>query len=673
MSAQPSYASLSELEKRAINTIRFLAIDAIQKAKSGHPGLPMGMAGITFRLFTEHLKFNPVNPGWLNRDRFVLSAGHGSALLYALLHLSGYEVSLEDLKNFRQLGSKTPGHPEYGLTPGVEATTGPLGQGISNAVGMAIAERFLAAFFNRPGHALIDYRIYVLAGDGCLQEGISAEACSLAGHLGLNRLIVIYDDNQITIDGRTTLSFSEDVGKRFEAYGWYVQEIAGDGHNLLAFDKAMENAIREPKRPSLIRAKTLIGFGSPNKQGSSGVHGSPLGPEEVKLTRKALGWEFEPFQVPEDVRALFERCRIVGVQREQAWQRQLEEYNRQFPDLMAILTRALKGELPENWEQWAPTFTAGQALATRVASGQFLEKTMPHLPLILGGSADLTPSNNTRFSAAKTFQADCPEGRYIHFGVREHAMGGILNGIALSGLVRAYGGTFLCFADYMLPALRVAALSHYPSIFVFTHDSIGLGEDGPTHQPVEQLSYLRAMPGLLLIRPADANETVEAWKFALSHRTGPIALALSRQDLPVLDQSRYGSATQLSKGGYLLVEDPEAKLLLLASGSEVDLVLQAGEKLVEAGIRTQIVSLPCCELFDRQPQSYRDRVLPPGIRARVAVEAGIERGWEKYLGERGFFVGMQGFGASAPAGDLFRKFGITVEAILAAAKKSIAG
>ncbi|MBT4089249.1 MAG: transketolase [Deltaproteobacteria bacterium] len=671
MSSKQQYSDLSELDQLCINTIRFLSADAIQTANSGHPGLPMGMAGIVFRLFTQYLKFNPENPQWHNRDRFVLSAGHGSALLYTLLHLTGYDLSLDDLKDFRKLGSKTPGHPEYGHTPGVEATTGPLGQGIANAVGLAIAGKYLGSYLNRPEYTVMDYHTYVLSGDGCLQEGIASEACSLAGHLGLNNLIVIYDDNKITIDGKTDLSFSEDVAKRFEAYNWHVQEISGDGHDLEAFDRALVNAQEEDSRPSLIKVETVIGYGSPNKQGTSGVHGSPLGTDELKLTKEALGWNFDSFHVPDEARAVFDQSSLKGKKAEADWNQMFQTYETAYPELAETFQNAVQGTLPQNWTEHLPKFEAGESIATRVASGKFLENVMPHFPLVLGGSADLTPSNNTKFSEATVFQKDRPDGRYIHFGVREHAMGAILNGISLSGLLRAYGATFLCFADYMLPAIRVAALSKYPSIFVFTHDSIGLGEDGPTHQPVEHVSYLRAMPELILFRPADANETVEAWKFALEHRDCPVALALTRQGLPVLDQTKYGSAKQVAQGGYTLISDEGAQVLLIASGSEVSLAVQAHEKLAAEGIKSQVVSMPSCELFDEQPEAYRKQVLPEHIKARVVIEAGIKRGWEGYMGDQGQFVGMSGFGASAPAKDLFKQFEITVEAVMEAVRKTL--
>ena len=667
-----SYAQLLPEDRICIDTLRFLAVDAVQKANSGHPGLPMGMAATVYRLFTKYLKFNPKNPNWVNRDRFVLSAGHGSAMLYSILHLTGYDVSLEDIKSFRQLDSKTPGHPERGHTPGVEATTGPLGQGMANAVGMAIAERYAASYFNRPGFSIIDYNIYVLVGDGCLQEGVAAESCSLAGHLGLDNLIAIYDDNRITIDGGTDLSFTEDVAKRFESYGWFVQEVEGDGNNLEAFDRAMEKAQSERERPSLIKVGSIIGFGSPNRQNTSVAHGAPLGEEEIGLAKRKLGWEFEQsFFIPELAKKVYRRCISKGEKEEADWQDRLGRYRESHNPLFRELDDARNGRLPENWDRSLPQFRAGDRIATRVASGKALQGIMPNLPLTMGGSADLTPSNNTKIPNTTPFQKDTPTGRYLHFGVREHAMGAVLNGIALSGLVRAYGATFLCFSDYMLPAIRVAALSGYGSIFVFTHDSIGLGEDGPTHQPVEQLSYLRAMPGLTLFRPADATETVQVWKYMLENRDRPVAIALTRQGVPVLDRSKYGPADQVAKGGYLLVEEKGADTLLIATGSEVELALAAADRLGEEGIGVQVASLPSVELFERQPQAYRNSVIPPHIKARVVIEAGLRSGWDRYLGERGEFVGMDRFGASAPAGRLFEKFGITVEAVVAAAKKSL--
>ncbi|MBU2513365.1 transketolase [bacterium] len=672
MSSSQQISEISEFDRLCINTIRFLSVEAIQKANSGHPGLPMGMAPAAFTLFTKHLRFNAKNPNWVNRDRFVLSAGHGSALLYSLLHLTGYDLSLDDIKNFRQLGSKTPGHPEYGHTPGVEATTGPLGQGLSNAVGMAIAGKYLASYFNKPGYSLIDHNIYVMSGDGCLQEGVASEACSLAGHLGLNNLIVIYDDNEVTIDGRTNISFTEDTAKRFEAYGWHVQSIEGDGHRLDALNQALEQAKLQKDRPSLIKFKSIIGFGSPNKQNTSGVHGSPLGDDEIKLTKENLGWKFEEsFHVPGNVRDFFQSVSSNGAQLEQEWQALFENYKKDHPGLAKEFKTAMNGDLPDGWEDNIPQYEAGASMATRVASGKFLEKVMPGLPLVLGGSADLTPSNNTRFPEATAFQKENPSGRYLHFGVREHAMGAILNGLALNGMVQAYGATFLCFADYMLPSIRVAALSGYPSIFIFTHDSIGLGEDGPTHQPVEQVSYLRAMPGLVSFRPADANETAEAWRFALNRKEGPVAISLTRQGLPILDQSRYGSAKQVEKGGYVLIAEDNPNLLIIATGSEVSLAIKAHEELAKSGIKAQVVSMPSCELFEQQSEDYRRSVIPESIKGRIVVEAGIKRGWEGYLGEKGCFIGMSGFGASAPAKELYADFGITSDAIVKAAKKLI--
>jgi transketolase len=649
-------------------------MDAVQKAKSGHPGMPMGMAPAAYVLWTEFLKHNPANPGWVNRDRFVLSAGHGSTLLYGLLHLTGYPLSLSDLKAFRQWGSPTPGHPEYGLTAGVEVTTGPLGQGVANAVGMAIAERALAATFNRETFPIIDYKVYVIAGDGCLEEGVSGEASSLAGHLRLANLIVLYDDNRITIDGPTSLSFSEDVAKRYEAYGWHVQTVEGDGNDLAAIRAAIDAARTEAGRPSLIKIRTHIGYGSPNKQDSAEVHGSPLGEEEVARTKVRYGWNpAETFVVPPAALQRFRAALDLGANREREWESLLDRYTAQHPVEAAVLRRAMAGELPEDWESiWAsaaPRFDPAGSIATREAQGKVLDAIMPRLPLVIGGSADLTPSNNTRFAGAKDFSPEDPSGRYIRYGVREHAMGAIMNGIAVSRLLIPYGATFFVFSDYMRPAVRLAALSGYPSIFVFTHDSIGLGEDGPTHQPVEQLAAMRAIPGLVTIRPADANETAAAWRFALERRDGPTALALTRQKVPTIDQSRFPPATNLVKGAYVMVDAPNARLILLATGSEVSLAVDAAAILAKEGIPARVVNMPSWELFEGQPQEYRDEVLPPAIQARVAVEAGVRLGWERYIGASGAFIGMSSFGASAPANVAFREFGITSEAVAAAARK----
>jgi len=661
---------LSELDELCVQTIRFLSIEAVEKAKSGHPGMPMGMAPAAYILWTKYMKYNPANPRWHNRDRFVLSAGHGCVLLYTMLHLTGYDISLDELKNFRQWGSKAAGHPEYHPDCGVEVTTGPLGQGISNAVGMAIAQKYLANYFNRDGFPIIDYRIYVIASDGDLQEGVASEACSLAGHLGLDNLIVIYDDNRISIDGPTEFSFTEDRARRFKAYNWNVKEIEGDGNDMAAFERALKNAKREKNRPTLIKLRTHIAYGSPNMQDKSESHGAPLGENEIKLIKQKYGWDpAKSFYVPEEVLAHTRKALNKGKAAENKWNKMFENYTKAYPELGGQFRDAAAGKLPVKLDEILPKFEAGSSIATRVASGKTLDAVMPKLPLVLGGSADLTPSNNTRFAGAKDFQKNARDGRYIRYGVREHAMGAIMNGISVSGLLRAYGATFLVFSDYMRAAIRVAALSKYPTMFVFTHDSIGLGEDGPTHQPVEQLAALRAIPNLLVIRPADANETVQAWKFALEYRDGPVALLFTRQGLPVLDQNRYGSATNLSKGAYILVGADKSDVLLLASGSEVSIALQAAEKLTGEGIKAQVVSMPCWELFEKQDKEYRESVIPPDVKARVGIEAGVEMGWHKWLGEKGIFIGMSTFGASAPWKVCFEKFGITVDTVLATAKK----
>ena len=674
MSVSVKNPGMSELDELCVQTIRFLAMEQVQKANSGHPGMPMGMAAAAYVLWARHLRHNPGNPAWHNRDRFVLSAGHGSTLLYSMLHLTGYDISLEDLKNFRQWGSKTPGHPEYDLKCGVEVTTGPLGQGISNAVGMAIAQKYLAEYFNRDGFPIIDYRIYVIASDGDLQEGVASEACSLAGHLGLDNLIVVYDDNHISIDGVTELSFTEDRAKRFEAYGWNVQEVAGDGNDMAAFEKAVENGKAEKKRPTLIKLRTHIGYGSPNFQDKEKSHGSPLGDEEIRLIKEKFGWDAErSFYVPDDVSAHMGEAAVAkGKEGEALWKKLFADYARAHPKPAAEFEDAAAGKLPVNLDEVLPKFEAGSSMATRKASGMVLGAVMPKMPMILGGSADLTPSNNTRWSEAKDFQKDSRDGRYLRFGIREHAMGSIINGISVSGLARAYGGTFLVFSDYMRGAIRVAALSNYPSIFVFTHDSIGVGEDGPTHQPVEHAAALRAIPNLLVFRPAEANETAQVWKYVLAHQDGPAALLLTRQGLPTLDQAKYGSATNVSKGAYVLTAEDNPDVLILASGSEVSVAVCAAEGLAKDGIKAQVVSMPCWELFERQEQEYKDSVIPPKVKARVGIEAGIEQGWNKYLGDSGIFIGMSSYGASAPAKTCFEKFGITAEAVAEAAKKSIA-
>jgi transketolase len=670
-------ASLTDLDNLCINTIRCLTMDAVQKARSGHPGMPMGMAAPAYALWTRHLRHNPRNPRWANRDRFVLSAGHGCMLLYSLLHLTGYELSLEEIKNFRQWGSKTPGHPEYGHTPGVEVTTGPLGQGISNAVGMALAEKYLEAYFNRDGFPILDYKIYVIAGDGCLQEGVSSEACSLGGHLGLNNLIVLYDDNHITIDGNTTLSFGEDVARRYEAYGWFVQTVDGDGNDIAAIEKALQAAKAEKNRPSLIKLRTHIGYGSPNKQDSHDAHGSPLGDDEIVLTKKRYGWDPEKkFFIPDEALAVYRKEVEKGAQREKEWNDMFKRYAAAYPEVAKEFTRAAERKLPENWEQiWSenvPKFDPAAPLATREAQGKILDALMPKLPLVLGGSADLTPSNNTRFKGATDFSAANRLGRYIRYGVREHGMGAMMNGMAVSDMILPYGATFFTFVDYMRGSVRLAALSRYPTIFVYTHESIGLGEDGPTHQAVEHFASLRAMPGLVVLRPADANETAFAWKYALEHRDGPTVITLTRQKLPVLDQTKYTSAENVVRGAYVLCSAEKPSVILLATGSEVSLAIKAYDQLAAEGVKARVVSMPSWELFEQQSKEYRESVIPPAVKARVAVEAGVRLGWERYLGEKGEFIGMSTFGASAPVDVVFKGFGITVENVLNAARKVLA-
>lgn len=674
MKPSTKHPGLSELDELCAQTIRFLSMEAVQKANSGHPGMPMGMAPAAYVLWTTHMKYNPANPRWHNRDRFILSAGHGSILLYALLYLTGFDISLDEIKNFRQWGSKTPGHPEYDMDCGVEVTTGPLGQGISNAVGMAVAQKYLAHYFNRDGFPIVDYKVYVIASDGDLEEGVSSEASSLAGHLGLDNLIVVYDDNHISIDGPTELAFTEDRAKRYEAYGWHVQEVPGDGNDMAAFEKALENAKKEKTRPSIIKLRTHIAYGSPNMQDTAAAHGAPLGDDEIKLIKENFGWNGEKaFHVPEGVLTHMRKALDRGKEAEAAWKRMFAEYAKKYPDLAQQFHDAAEGKLPVNLDDILPKFEAGTSIATRQASGKVLDALMPKLPLVLGGSADLTPSNNTKFAGAKPFQKDARDGRYIHYGVREHAMGAIMNGIAVSGLARAYGGTFLVFSDYMRAAVRVAALSKYPTIFVFTHDSIGLGEDGPTHQPVEQIAALRAIPNLVVIRPADANETAQAWKFALAYRQGPVALCLTRQGLPVLDQSKYAPATNLEKGAYVLAGPKKPDVLLLATGSEVSVALCAAEGLASKEIKASVVSMPSWELFEQQSRQYKDSVIPPRVKARVGVEAGVELGWHKWLGDSGVFIGLSSFGASAPGKTCFEKFGISVNEVIKAAKKLLGG
>ena len=577
MTANDIHTGMTELDELCVQTIRFLAMDAVEKAKSGHPGMPMGMAPAAYTLWTKYLKFNPANSRWHNRDRFVLSAGHGSMLLYSLLYLTGYpDMTLDQIKNFRQFGSKTPGHPEYGFAQGVEVTTGPLGQGISNSVGMAIAEKYLSSYFNRENFPVVDYKIYVIAGDGDLEEGVSGEASSLAGHLKLNNLIVIYDDNHISIDGNTELAFTEDRAKRYQAYGWFVQTVGGDGNDMVAFEKALKRAQKQKDSPCFIQLRTHIGYGSPHKQDTGEAHGSPLGEDEIKLIKKDYGWDPEQhFVVPQRVLEHMRQAIDKGTKAEKKWQKLFKKYSEAFGELAKEFNDAADGKLPANIDELLPSFDLAKPLATRQASGKVLDALMPKFPMIMGGSADLTPSNNTRYKEATDFQPGSFNGRYLRFGVREHAMGAIVNGISVSGFLRAYSGTFLVFSDYMRPAIRLAALSKYPSIFLFTHDSIGLGEDGPTHQPIEHYAALRAIPDLLFIRPADANETAQAWKYILTDRELPVVLSLTRQALPVLDQQKYGSAKNLEKGAYVLIKVENPDVLLLATGSEVQFAVKA--------------------------------------------------------------------------------------------------
>jgi transketolase len=654
-----------QIDALCINTIRTLAMDGVQKANSGHPGAPMGMAPMAYTLWTRFLKHNPKNPAWANRDRFVLSAGHASMLLYSLLHLTGYNLPLEELKQFRQWGSKTPGHPEYGLTPGVEVTTGPLGQGFSTAVGMALAERILAQRFNRPDHTIVDHYTYVIASDGDMMEGVSSEAASLAGHLKLGKLICLYDDNSITIEGKTSLAFSEDVGRRFEAYGWHVRRVES-GTEVEVIASAIESAQKETSRPSLICIKTHIAHGSPNKQDTAESHGAPLGEEEIRLTKKNYGWPEEPpFYIPDEVLECFRKSIERGENWEKEWNDRFEAYAQAYPDLAKEWKQAMSGDLPEGWEASLPIFPVEKPLATRAASGQVLNAIANAIPSLIGGSADLAPSNNTLLKGYNDINAENFDGRNLHFGIREHAMGALLNGIALHGGFLPYGGTFLVFADYMRPAIRLAALMKQRVIYVFTHDSIGIGEDGPTHQPIEQMAALRAIPNLTVIRPADATEAAAAWKVALERKTGPTALAFTRQNLPILDRTQYPAADLVAKGAYILADSGDTpELILIASGSEVSLALEAQKELSKKGIATRVVSMPSWELFDEQPQAYRDAVLPSGVTARLAIETGVSQGWHKYVGIQGDVISIEKFGASAPAKVVMDKYGFSVKNVV---------
>ncbi len=666
---------LSEIDELCINTIRTLSMDAIQKANSGHPGAPMGLAPAAYILWKCFLKHNSKNPEWIDRDRFVLSGGHASMLLYSLLYLSGYDLTLDDIKNFRQWGSKTPGHPEFGHTPGVETTTGPLGQGFTNAVGMALAERHLATIFNHPDYEIIDHYTYMICGDGDLMEGITAEAASFAGHMGLAKLICIYDDNKISIEGNTDITFTEDVGLRFKAYNWHVIRVE-DGNNLDDIHRAIKEAREETNKPSIIILRTHIAFGSPNKQDSADAHGSPLGEEEIRLTKKNLGWdENVSFYVPEQVIKMFEECIDKGKKAESIWKEKFEEYCSKYPVLSKKLNDSLNNSLNKGWDANLPDFSKNEGpIATRAASGKILNAISENIPYLIGGSADLAPSNNTIIKSSHDFQKNMFDGRNIRFGVREHAMGGIMSGIALHKGLRPYGGTFFVFADYMRPAIRLASLMKLPVIYIFTHDSVAVGEDGPTHQPVEHLAGLRAIPGLTVIRPADATETIEAWRLAAQTTDYPVALILSRQKLPVIDRTIYSSADKLVNGAYILSDsDGKPDIILIATGSEVHITLKAGKILEEKGISVRVVSMPSWELFENTSQEYKDKVLLPDVNVRIAVEAGISMGWERYTGSSGAVIGINEFGASAPGNIVMEKFGFTSENIVQKATELLSG
>jgi transketolase len=678
-------SSVSNLDQLCVNTIRFLSVDGVQQANSGHPGLPMGAAAMSYVLWTRFLRHNPIDPSWPDRDRFVLSGGHGSMLLYSLLHLTGYNLSLDEIKNFRQWGSKTPGHPEVSLTPGVEATTGPLGQGFAMGVGMAMAEAHLAARYNQPDHTIIDHYTYGIVSDGDLMEGISHEAASLAGHWRLGKLIYLYDDNRISLAGTTDLTYTDDVTKRFEAYGWQVL-LVEDGNDLAAIEAALTAARSDTQRPSLIRVRTIIGFGAPHKQNTFEAHGSPLGSDEVKAAKENLGWPVEPpFFLPSEALDHFREAIENGQVQQAAWQKKLDAYAAAYPELAAELLHALKGELPAGWNKDLPVFPAGKGQATRVSSGQVLNAIAAKVPQLIGGSADLNPSTNTALKGLGDFESAAQShagtqgavggvwsyaGRNVPYGVREHAMGSLSNGLALHGGVIPFTATFLQFADYMRPAIRLAALMDQRVIFVFTHDSIFLGEDGPTHQPIEHLAALRAIPNLVVIRPADANETAVAWQIAVERQHGPTALIFSRQAVPTFDRAVVASAEGVRKGGYVLIDtDGTPDVILIASGSEVALAAGARDELAKRNLKARVVSLPSWKLFDAQPRDYRESVLLPHVKSRLAIEAGIAQGWHKYVGDEGKVMSIERFGASAPAGVLAEKFGFTVDAVVTVSRK----
>jgi transketolase len=659
-----------DIEQLGINTVRILSADAVQKANSGHPGTPMALAPIGHILWSEYLKYNPKNPNWANRDRFILSNGHACMLQYSFLYLTGYDISLDDIKNFRQMNSKTAGHPEYGLAPGIDVTTGPLGQGFANGVGFAIAQKHLAARYNKPGFDLFDYKIYAICSDGDLMEGVASEAASIAGHLELGNLIYLYDDNHISIEGDTDITFNEDVAKRFEAYGWHVQTVE-DGNDLKAITNAIRNAKIEISRPSIIKVRTQIGYGSPNKVNTAGAHGSPLGADEIKLVKKFFGFDPEKsFVVPDEVLKYYHEKGARGADLEAKWNDLFKAYKEKFPELAAEFELAFKGELPKNWDANLPVFKASDPkMATRQASGKVLNAIAASLPHLIGGSADLAPSTDTNLKDFTSFTPEQRDGRNFHFGIREHSMGSILNGMALTNGVIPFGATFLMFSEYMRPPIRLASIMKIRPIFIYTHDSIGLGEDGTTHQPIEQLAALRVIPNITLIRPADANETAQAWRVAIEHKGGPVVLIFTRQGLPILDQDKYTKATELEKGAYILSEASKAPdLILIATGSEVSLILEAQAKLEADGVSTRVVSMPSWELFEKQDAAYKEKVFPKAHKKRLAVEMASPMGWHKYVTDEGDILGMTTFGESAPAEELYKHFGFTVDNVVKKAK-----
>jgi transketolase len=662
--------TIKSIQQAGINTVRTLSIDAVQKANSGHPGTPMGLAPVGHVLWTESMNYNPQNPEWVNRDRFILSAGHACMLQYSFLYLTGYDVSLNDLKQFRQLHSRTAGHPEYGLLPGIEVTTGPLGQGFANGVGFAIAAQHLAARFNKPGFDIFNYKIYAICSDGDLMEGITSEAASIAGHLQLGNLIYLYDDNQITIEGRTDLTFNEDVVQRFEAYGWHVQ-VVGDGNDIEALSIAIKNAQKEKGRPSLIKVRTHIGYGSPNKVDTAAAHGSPLGVDEIRLVKENFGLNPDKsFEVSAEVLEYYRAVGKRGEQAESEWNELYKRYKKEYPELAKAYDSTCSGKLPGGWDKNLPVYKGGEKVATRKASGKVLNSIADKLPDLIGGSADLSPSTDTDLKGYQSFSATNREGRIFHFGIREHAMGAILNGMALSKCVIPFGATFLIFYDYMRPAVRLAAIMKIKSIFIYTHDSIGLGEDGTTHQPVEQLLGLRSVPNLVMIRPADANETVAAWRAALEHAGGPVALILTRQELPVIDQNKYTNAKELKRGAYILSESEKTpQIILIGTGSEVHLLLEAQGKLKAKNVAARVVSMPSWELFEQQTPAYKEKIFPKGLRKRLAVEAGSSLGWHKYVTDEGDIIGIDKFGESAPGEEVFNEYGFSVENVV---KKAMA-